>query len=462
MVRIELKSHSLLTRSTWNGSHILGAVLTILSLVCLTGGISEAATPSQTDDEGLISGNLLREMEGADSSAVGAVSSRVDAGPNENGIVKVGPGYGAYWLSPNDLAYAVASYHVRNNYPYNDIVIEKVRWNKTEAGPRRELMTIPIGNGKAETSIHFVYASFASQYGYALSNADDRHGSAHGLQIGVIDDQLNKPRVYLESSYYHSTGYEEVRGVSMAPDAKGFAVSYKGDLYFIPFGDPSSREAASVSSLFHDGYAPYFDDSTIRAQLWRKGGKNYYPVYFGENELFLYDGNDVLEFSPDSGSTRKVMTVGPDVRGMSLSPDGKQLAVIRDGNLLLYRVSGELSDTIDLGLFDAQYPSWSPDGQYIAFDDRESLYVKILQPEAVQNKARSKPVPASPVVEKHNADANKVMAPDNCNSTKKLINIRLLLEAEIKVLSSKMNPALLEGLREVSKDINKLITCQVQ
>ena len=49
---------------------------------------------------------------------------------------------------------------------------------------------------------------------------------------------------------------------------------------------------------------------------------------------------------------------------------------------------------------------------------------------------------------------------DNCNSTKRLINIRLLLEAEINVLSSKVDPAYLEGLREVSKDMNKLITCQ--
>ena len=49
---------------------------------------------------------------------------------------------------------------------------------------------------------------------------------------------------------------------------------------------------------------------------------------------------------------------------------------------------------------------------------------------------------------------------DNCNSVRKLINIRLLLEAEIKVLSRKMDPALLEGLREVSKEMNKLISCR--
>lgn len=424
-----------------------------LAAVCAMAATEQSVAATDSDRNGDRNNQAqLQEPVPADSTAEGAGNTAALA--SSDGIVKIGPGFGAYWISANDLAYAEPVYNVRDTYPYSVLLIQKLRWNKDAAGPRRELATIPIGNGKQETAIRFVYESFASQFGYALSNADDRHGSAHGLQVGVIDSELKKPRVYLESSYYHTTGYEEIRGVAMSPDAKGFVVSYKGDLYFIPFGDPGARETASVSSLFRDSYLPYFDDSTIKPRLLRKGGNNYYPAYFSENEMFVYENKDIIVFNPETGSTRPVATVGEDVRGLTLSPDGKRFALIKEGNLLLYRVTGELSETLPLRVPDAQYPSWSPDGRYIAFDDGKSLYVKILEPEAPLAKKVTLPVAAGAATSAVTATA------DNCNSVRKLINIRLLLEAEIKVLSRKMDPALLEGLREVSKEMNKLISCR--
>ncbi|MEZ4770677.1 MAG: hypothetical protein R2844_19935 [Caldilineales bacterium] len=65
----------------------------------------------------------------------------------------------------------------------------------------------------------------------------------------------------------------------------------------------------------------------------------------------------------------------------AVSPDGAQVALVRDGNLWLADADGsKAAPILDLSASIAQ-PAWSPDGRWIAFDETESAAVGVVHPD---------------------------------------------------------------------------------
>lgn len=291
--------------------------------------------------------------------------------------VDVGPGFGPRWLGINSLGFAYPAYDVLNTYPYNRLVITKLRWDGTP-GDRNEITNIPIGNSKTENSIHFVYDARFRQLGYAISNAADRYGSAHGLQVGVIHLSNNKPRVYLESANYRSDGYNSLAGISMAPDNRGFVTSYKGNLYYMEFGDAGSREKAVVGGSFRDSYIPNFDDSSIKAELLREGHNTRYPIYYSVDNILVYEDGSLSMFDMRTKKVKPVLKAGANVQGVALSENRKTIGVLADNVLALYDIAGNKLQQVVIDVPNARNITLSPDGQYIAFDNLEHVFVKQL------------------------------------------------------------------------------------
>ena len=364
-------------------------------------------------------------------------------------LVDAGPGFGPVWLDDNSLGFAYIEFDAQKKFPFNNLVFTKIRYDGN-LGSINDIFKIPVGNSVLESSVHFVYDARFRQLGYMISNAADRFGSAHGLQVGVQHLGVEKARIYLESPYYLTDGYDQISGASLSPDMRGFVVSFNGDIFFIPFGDPGARDTPQINEIYRESYLPNFDDSTIGAELMREGKNTRYPVYFSKDELLFYENNDILLYNIKNNATNLVATVGKDIRGLSLSRQTKQIAILKGDEIIRYDIAGNEIDRFSTGIYKARNLSWSPDERYFAFDDIEKVYIVELDVE-VEVQPKGKKIKPSRVMPQVTL---------SCGSADKIMGIRQNLEQEIKNLKVDVGQNKLIGLRKVSGQLRQLANCQ--
>ncbi|MFF9808188.1 amidohydrolase family protein [Streptomyces coeruleorubidus] len=163
---------------------------------------------------------------------------------------------------------------------------------------------------------------------------------------------------------FDSTGPRPVRGIhlpALSPDGGSVVFAALNSLWLMPIG-------ARPRKLFEAAPSRY-----VQMPSWARDGKSIVYVYDGDA------GGDGLaavhRLSPDTG-VDTVLATGGRINP-ALSPDGARLACHdTTGNLLLVDVASGTETRLAAPLGGNGLPgrpSWSPDGRYIAFCDRNRL-----------------------------------------------------------------------------------------
>ena len=100
------------------------------------------------------------------------------------------------------------------------------------------------------------------------------------------------------------------------------------------------------------------------ATLPAPGAQAAYP---GENGRIVFEQGGVIYSIRDDGSARRQLTTGTTSHGPRWSPDGRQIAFHRAGDIWVMKPNGTAAHRVTSGAASDINPSWSPDGRQLVF-----------------------------------------------------------------------------------------------
>lgn len=156
-------------------------------------------------------------------------------------------------------------------------------------------------------------------------------------------------------------------------------------LNFGPVWSPDGTRIVFSSNVGGDFQIYVIDaDGTGMTQI-TNAAQAFNPVWSPDGRQIAFtsnrDGNfDVFVMNADgTGATTKLTSNAGDNSPASWSPDGKQILLVRtlDGDNELYVMNADGTGVVQVtsGELQAEFPSWSPDAAYIAFDRAKHIWV---------------------------------------------------------------------------------------
>ena len=133
-----------------------------------------------------------------------------------------------------------------------------------------------------------------------------------------------------------------------------------------------------AQALDSKSWKPVGDPSSVLDQVGYAGGSAYPPVAASANGLLAYwDGTvingELLWF--DRGGNLLGSSQGPPSMAFSLSPDGRQIALVRSGDVWLLDQRGS---TFRFSFTGGSWPTWSADGRRLLFRTSQELVERAI------------------------------------------------------------------------------------
>ena len=151
-------------------------------------------------------------------------------------------------------------------------------------------------------------------------------------------------------------------------------IAYTGDKITNPVSYVIDSETGDLVATIGD----YSKNQPLLSPSWAPDGSIYVCGYYNLN-------NGIYKVEADFSSYRRIDPGLSNVSLPNVSPNGKQIAFIRDGKVWTMNPDGSSATQLNTSIASFSMPTWSPDSKYIAAVDQSSGHIHILDPNALSD-----------------------------------------------------------------------------
>lgn len=218
---------------------------------------------------------------------------------------------------------------------------------------------------------HIYYSSSSSVYRLRLSDQTNTELFTNAEYPDITADN----KILCVQSNPHTLIFSDLTGANR--EVISNSVNYTGPRYKQYFRRP--RISYNQKYIVYQGTSTTYNNTyvvdAVNGELVATIGdetttlKLINPSWVPDGSLivsgFLSD-NGIYKVSPDFSSVQRIDPNLSNVSEPSVSPDGKSIAFIRDGQVWIMGIDGSNPTQLYTGSFSFGMPTWSPDSKYIA------------------------------------------------------------------------------------------------